>query len=394
MSRLLGAAGEQQQSELIAVGVLRVLAVPMFIGLQAVRDAPFDTAIYVVLIGAAIYTVGLLLWFMSPNWDRIPALYFVPFDVLVMCVPVLATADPASSAQIIVYLWVVAMTVLFPPRVVMGCIALALVAYLLASLPSILSAQGAEATEKLRGLGFVGLAMTWIGGVGVVVGAAFERRQASISALSAARQNLLADALTAEDRARRRLSQSLHDDSLQTLLAAGQDLDAGIAGDPELLARAREELRSAVKALRETVRGLHPAALAHGGLSGALDAVADRAANQGSLEVDLRVDPDASGRHDALIVSLVRELATNAVKHADADTLEITVSRNGAAVVLAVADDGRGFKPDALEGALATGHIGLASSRERVAAAGGTMSLSSAPERGTTISVRLPEVRG
>jgi two-component system NarL family sensor kinase len=142
--------------------------------------------------------------------------------------------------------------------------------------------------------------------------------------------------------------------------------------------------------LRETIRGLHPAALEHGGLAGGLDAVVERAARYGEFTVDLRVDPAASGWHDSLIVSLVRELATNAAKHSEATQVSVTVVRARSAVEIEIADDGKGMSAEARDSALAAGHIGLASCVERVDAAGGRFELRSAPERGTQVKIELP----
>jgi two-component system NarL family sensor kinase len=171
-------------------------------------------------------------------------------------------------------------------------------------------------------------------------------------------------------------------------------MSTGLHGDTRLLVRAREELRTAIKDLRETIRGLHPAALEHGGLAGGLDAVVERAGTYGGFAVDLRVDPSAGGWHDSLIVSVVRELATNAAKHSEATQLSVTVVCVDDAVRIEVADDGKGMTADARDTALAAGHIGLASCVERVDAAGGALELRSAPDRGTTVRIELPLPRG
>jgi two-component system, NarL family, sensor kinase len=236
----------------------------------------------------------------------------------------------------------------------------------------------------------VELGLSWVGLVTYFVSDAFHRRATRIGSLSAARQRLLADALSAEDRARRRLSQTLHDETLQVLLAVGQDMSTGLHGDTRLLVRAREELRAAIKDLREIIRGLHPAALEHGGLAGGLDAVVERSGRYGGFAVDLRVDPAASGFHDSLVVSLVRELATNAAKHSEASQLAVTVVRGRTGIEVEVSDDGKGMTEDARSTALAAGHIGLASIAERVDAAGGLLEISSAPERGTRVVIELP----
>ena len=84
-----------------------------------------------------------------------------------------------------------------------------------------------------------------------------------------ARASLVADALKAEDRARQRIAEALHDDVLQDLLAARQDLAEALEEAPrESVARAREGLVRATLMLREAVAELHPVTLSHGGLGG------------------------------------------------------------------------------------------------------------------------------
>jgi two-component system, NarL family, sensor kinase len=293
----------------------------------------------------------------------------VPADLAVLGIAVAASDGPASEIQVIFYVWTIAMALLYPSRQVLACLLAAMATYAGVSLPFVIEGGGL-AEQPLRDLGLVELGLAWIGLVTYFVSDAFERRSHRIGALSDARQRLLADALSAEDRARRRLSQSLHDDTVQVMLAVGQDLSTGLHSDTRLLTRAREELRKAVRDLRETIRGLHPAALEHGGLAGGLDAVVERAGRHGGFAVDLRVDPAASGPHDSLAVSLIRELVTNAAKHSEATKLSVQVVREDDRLRFEVSDDGRGMTAVARNSALGAGHIGLASSAERVDAAG------------------------
>jgi two-component system, NarL family, sensor kinase len=59
-------------------------------------------------------------------------------------------------------------------------------------------------------------------------------------------------------------------------------------------------------------------------------------------------------------------------------------------VVIAVADDGVGFEPEAAERAAATGHLGVRSMAERIQMAGGQLEISSRPYQGTQVVLRLP----
>jgi two-component system NarL family sensor kinase len=379
-------ARSYEQRDLIFVAIPRALAVPLFLGFLGIAGEEFTEWVWIVVALATVYVLALLWLATSRHWAAIDARWFIASDLVTMAAAMIAGGGPESQVQAIFFVWTLAMAMLFPPRLIPICALGAMLSYAAGSIPFVL-----DEDDALRQLGLVELTLAWIGLVTYFLSDSFHRRQDRIARLSEARRLLLADALSAEDRARRRLSQNLHDEALQTLLAAGQDLDAGIdGGDRSQLSRAREGLRSAVAELRKTIRGLHPAALEHGGLSGGLDAVTERAAAQGGFEIDLRVDPAAAGWHDALIVSLVRELTTNAAKHAEASQVLVRVDRQDGSIAVEVTDDGRGMPEGGADAALAEGHIGLASSRERVDALGGTMELDSAPGEGTRLAISLP----
>jgi two-component system, NarL family, sensor kinase len=377
--------------ELFFLSFPRMMAVPLFAGFVLAEGDEFDTYVVLVIIGAALYTTATLLIALSDQWDRFDQRWLIIPDLIVINVALAANGGPSSPVAVVLFVWTLAMSMIYSPRMVVILAITAYFSYLVMSAPFVVDGPGLD-EDALRAVAVFTLSQLWITVVTWTTATSFARRERRISSLSEARGRLLADALSAEDRARRKLSQSLHDDALQTLLAAGQDLDAGIAAkDPGQLERARSEMREAVTALRETIRGLHPAALAHGGLSGGLDVVAERAARVGGFEVDLRVDPEASGPHDSLLVSVVRELATNAAKHSGADLLRVEVIRDGRRIRATVADDGRGMTPANREDALRSGHIGLASCAERIEAAGGTMNVNSGLDSGTEITIELPQ---
>ena len=99
--------------------------------------------------------------------------------------------------------------------------------------------------------------------------------------LSVNRQ-LVAQVMEAEDQGRRRIAQLIHDDSLQTLLAANQELIEAAPGRAQVQ-RAHEVVEAAIKRLREAVEALHPVTLEQGGLEQALGAVARQAGRQGGF---------------------------------------------------------------------------------------------------------------
>jgi two-component system, NarL family, sensor kinase len=201
-------------------------------------------------------------------------------------------------------------------------------------------------------------------------------------------RRLFSHSVEAEDAARRRIAQLIHDDALQSLLAAHQDLLEAAPGRAGVT-RAHEVVGGAISRLREALLALHPVTLEEGGFEHALGAVARQAQRQGNLEVSIALDRAALGVHDELLLAVARELLANAAKHSRAQRVEVGLRRDGDRLRLEVADDGGGIAPGRREQALAEGHVGLAAATQRVRSAGGSLEISGS-EAGTTARVTLP----
>jgi two-component system NarL family sensor kinase len=214
-----------------------------------------------------------------------------------------------------------------------------------------------------------------------------ERLERAESELASRRQ-LVANVMEAEDLGRRRIAQLIHDDALQTLLAAHQELIEAAPGRVQVQ-RAHEVVGAAIGRLREALLSLHPVTLEQGGLEQALGAVGRQAERQGGFDVSMEIDSAALDLHDELVLAVSRELLTNAARHSQADRVTVRLARVGSELELEIADDGRGMEPDRPASALAQGHIGLASVTERVQQAGGTLDLESDPG-GTRVRARVP----
>jgi two-component system NarL family sensor kinase len=135
---------------------------------------------------------------------------------------------------------------------------------------------------------------------------------------------------------------------------------------------------------------MHPLGLERAGLPAALESIAGSAERRGGFRAHVTVDPSAAGVHDDLVIATVRELVSNAAKHASAANLTVDVTADAQALRVTVADDGIGLLHRRLEQALDEGHIGLAAATERVRAVGGDVAVDSGPGRGTTVTVVLP----
>jgi signal transduction histidine kinase len=202
--------------------------------------------------------------------------------------------------------------------------------------------------------------------------------------LAASRRRIVA----ASDQARRRIERDLHDGTQQRLVSLGlaaRTAEANVPADRgdlrAELSRIAAGLGDAVAELQELSRGIHPAILSERGLGPALRMLARRSA----VPVDLDVTTSARFPEAVEIAAyyVASEALANAMKHARASRVEISLATRDGSVLLSLGDDGVG-------GANAARGSGLAGLTDRVEALGGSITLHSAAGAGTHITVDLP----
>jgi two-component system NarL family sensor kinase len=178
---------------------------------------------------------------------------------------------------------------------------------------------------------------------------------------------------------------------VQNLLSARHELEeASEEISHASLDRAEAALTETVEQLREAIFELHPYVLEEAGLEAGLRSIAQHAAGRGGFDLRLDLRYDDQGSRDQLLFSAARELLANVVNHADAHLVTLRIAELNGEVQLVVEDDGLGFPPERLTDRLADGHVGLASQRIRVEAAGGRMFVLSAAGEGTRVEIRVP----
>jgi signal transduction histidine kinase len=141
------------------------------------------------------------------------------------------------------------------------------------------------------------------------------------------------------------------------------------------------ELTGVLEELREIARGLHPAALAEGGLRAALKTLARRSAVP--VRLDLRLDGRLPEPIELAAYYVVAETLTNTSKHASASVVDVRAESIDDVLHVRVRDDGRG-------GADVTGGSGLVGLIDRIEALGGRLSISSPLGGGTTVDMDVP----
>jgi GAF domain-containing protein len=201
------------------------------------------------------------------------------------------------------------------------------------------------------------------------------------SELAASRRRIVA----AADEARRRIERDLHDGIQQRLIALTFRARAMTRRPPDELpviaAELSEGLKDVSEELREVSRGIHPTILVEAGLGPALRALARR--SNVPVDVDVRLDERLPAPVEAAAYYIASEALTNVEKHAHANVVQLTAALENGILTLDVRDDGIG----GVDSARGSGILGLT---DRVEALGGTISITSPPRGGTTLSVRLP----
>lgn len=194
--------------------------------------------------------------------------------------------------------------------------------------------------------------------------------------------------VVAADAERRRIAQDLHDGAQQRIVLVGIDVQrmARQADDADYVrseaAQIAERCGSLLDELRSLVEGLMPSRLKDHGLEAAVTALADQ------IRIPVRVEVSGGlDRMDAEVEStgyfVIAEALTNAVKHAGAQEIVVSLTVRDGRLRIAVSDDGKGP-------AGAAPGFGLRSLRDRVETLGGTLTLEPAGGGGTMLRAQLP----
>ena len=372
------------------------LGVVAFVWACLLLERPTDHIVWCYAVAVAYPVLwALALPFLGRSRTSEPDLSWLPLALDIVVLGVLTmlaglSAEDSWTAYVIVngfFLLPVLAATQLRPRVGVALAVPTVGVYILSSVTT------REANDEPWSSLFLRVAVL----VGVCVGSvALSQIQRSrvmdIAAHAIDRAGLLVELAGVEEHERRRLSEALHDGALQFVLAARMDLEDVRDGDPEAVDRVDHALTQTAGLLRRTVSELHPAVLDQAGLVRAVEDLAEALRGRG-YSVELRVEgmpvrPATDA--DRVVFGAVRELVANVVRHSGAQSVVLDLRQDDGRLVAAVTDDGAGFDEESAARQLAAGHIGLASQRLRVEAAGGRLVASRGEPRGTRMTVTLP----
>jgi PAS domain S-box-containing protein len=365
-----------------AVAVLRLVTIPFAVVGSFGGDGPaLDRPLFVVLAALGFaYASGVWAYVQGGGT---PGRAFAVVDVVGLLVFVLAAdprVDPAGRLPILLLVAAWALTAGPLTVLVRGLVVGTAILVL-----QLLLRGGAPDTRVLASACVISV-------MGAAVAYELRRRDSRSQELEARADELVVEVGDLERHERERIAQLVHDDALQRLLAARQDLDHGLeAGDEAVVAHARAGLAAATAALRDLTRVVHDEALEAAGLQAAVERLVRDVADRAGLRWTAEVDPDVCGDANATVLAVVRELAANVARHAGATSIAVAVRRRGEGVGIVVQDDGRGITAQDLRSAEAAGHLGHAALRRRIARLNGSLTVDGTPGAGTRVEVLLAD---
>ncbi|PWJ27412.1 signal transduction histidine kinase [Branchiibius hedensis] len=237
-------------------------------------------------------------------------------------------------------------------------------------------------------------------GVALLIGLGYQALQRE----AVDRERLLAELVAAQNQLaasereqgmlaeRARLAREIHDTVAQDLSSIGMLLHAAERVDPdhpgaEYIRTARETAGTALAETRGIVRELTPQAL-DDGLPSALRRIAESTPGV-SVTVDAPEIVDLPMDLQTTVLRIVQGAMANVVQHAGAAHARVRLGLSEQELALEISDDGTGFDPAARK-AGSSDSFGLHAIQERVDQWGGTLNVTSAPGRGTTVTARIP----
>ena len=195
---------------------------------------------------------------------------------------------------------------------------------------------------------------------------------------------------------RSRIARELHDTLLQGLSGITMQLQAlwtrlPVSPEKRTLREIIKDSADCLIEARRSLWGLRSSDSESSGLSARLERAARQATKGHPVELILSIQPEPRpmpAEVEYQLLRIAQESISNCLRHAEADTIEVSLSFEGDAVHLTVRDDGRGF--DCAPDHVCSGHYGLVGIRERAGDLGAELAISSVPGLGTEISVVLP----
>lgn len=211
-------------------------------------------------------------------------------------------------------------------------------------------------------------------------------------------QELLQTQLEIQEQTLKTISEEIHDNVGQVLSLAKLNLNTvGNITDQNVQSKidnTKDLVSKAINDLRDLSRSLHGEKIGEIGLQDAIANELRVIKNTGQFETGLKINGKfypLDPQKEMVLYRIVQEALHNSIKHAKASDLQVQLNYQPDVFTLTITDNGTGFYPETLH-ASQTG-IGLKNMQNRAIIIGGEFSINSSKNKGTSISIELPNLK-
>jgi len=199
---------------------------------------------------------------------------------------------------------------------------------------------------------------------------------------------------------RTEVAREIHDELGQALTGLKLDIawmKGRLPRDHEMMAQCVsviQRIDQTLNAVRRIATALRPSVLDQLGLAAAVEWQGQEFRTRTGIDVATEVSTDTAAIPDDIGSSafrILQESLTNVARHSKATQVTIRLEQTPSLLTLVVSDNGVGVAPKYLDGTKSLGVVGM---RERALACGGQFSISGHPDKGTTVTLRVPLYSG
>ncbi len=206
--------------------------------------------------------------------------------------------------------------------------------------------------------------------------------------------------ISAQEEERKEISRELHDEIVQMLVGINVQLaaiakESAVGGHRQKakIAHTQRLVEKSIDAVHQFARELRPAVLDDLGLIPALHTYVRNLVRRKKLKIEMTVFREIENVNEAkrtVLFRVAQEALTNVMRHAHATKVKLNILRRPGAVRMEVCDNGRSFNVRHVLESKTSKRLGLLGMRERVEMVGGSLTIQSAPRRGTVVRVEIP----
>jgi two-component system sensor histidine kinase DegS len=209
--------------------------------------------------------------------------------------------------------------------------------------------------------------------------------------------------ISAQEEERKQISRELHDGVVQTLIGINVELSAlgegaavGLHALKAKIARTQRLVANSVNMVHRFARELRPAVLDDLGLIPALHAYNKNLAARKNIKIKLTafggVEALGSAKRTVLF-RVAQEALTNVARHAQATQVRMSITEVSGTIRMEISDNGKSFQVDKILSAKNHKRLGLIGMKERIEMVGGSLTIESAPGKGTTVRAEVPFIQ-